>query len=725
MTILVATSSGGAHGSTPSVTAVSPTPPQLLAAIAALHAVTNAASVIVASMSQTSAAAGADGVVLNAPSASDAAPSFASGDSTMPTAATPELSLANGEMWGRLHSARTETSEELMKLVREFTRAAFPGTILFSAQNRHGIPGYHGSGSYHYHFCASAKSQKPGAMSRELHDLSCAFRIAISKIQQGWGVTMGSGHGPPRTHLVHSSTCTLDQMPRPHGQARVVAWSETVTKLILEPRSVQKTEHLQRALQRERVSGLSNPSDSTVLRGKKQRVDAERELDEKRLLPTVQKAVNADPDTRAKLVLRDVDTGRTFELDVRQSAEGRAVPLQDVSFDPCFVASQLREALEAIEKAASSGNLFAFDAFPPDSDDADGPLGGVQGGAAAASPAIEPEPAATRPAHTQWRTDSPTDMADMANRQLRFVAVFIALGPSVRVARAGVVANYAADYSFPKSRAMCKKFGIGAIVASVASGSKYMPMLFSLQSSNESTETWTALFTAFVNFFHPAIQGLPNTASGRKLLLSVDGEKGANAAFASVLEPLELFVLARCAKHLVGNIKTQLGAAVSRKVFGDKFEIFLELQAAPTRDVFAQKLQDIRRTSPAAYAYLAGLHNPACSLERIGHGWAQCYYADQGASSFDHRTSNAAECTFRSLNATGARYEPTVTRLLVGLISYVYLRANALGAEVVAWKAAGLVLTPRAREKHDQQVVAVSHLRSEFIDQSLDLVRIT
>ena len=66
------------------------------------------------------------------------------------------------------------------------------------------------------------------------------------------------------------------------------------------------------------------------------------ELDEERLSPTVQKAVNADPDTRAELVLRDVDTGQTFKLDVRQSAEGRAAPLQDVLFDPCFVASQLR-----------------------------------------------------------------------------------------------------------------------------------------------------------------------------------------------------------------------------------------------------------------------------------------------------------------------------------------------------------------------------------------------
>ena len=66
-----------------------------------------------------------------------------------------------------------------------------------------------------------------------------------------------------------------------------------------------------------------------------------------------------------------------------------------------------------------------------------------------------------------------------------------------------------------------------------------------------------------------------------------------------------------------------------------------------------------------------------------------------------------------------------MTGLLVGLISNVYLGANALEAKVVAWEAAGLVLTPRAWEKHDQQVVAVSHLRSDFIKQSPDLVRIT
>ena len=74
---------------------------------------------------------------------------------------------------------------------------------------------------------------------------------------------------------------------------------------------------------------------------------------------------------------------------------------------------------------------------------------------------------------------------------------------------------------------------------------------------------WTALLAAFVNSFHPASKGLPDTASGRKLLRSVDGEKGANAAL--VLEPLELFVLARCTKHLVGEIKTRL-------VSGDRFE---------------------------------------------------------------------------------------------------------------------------------------------------------
>ena len=75
--------------------------------------------------------------------------------------------------------------------------------------------------------------------------------------------------------------------------------------------------------------------------------------------------------------------------------------------------------MQAIGKDASSGNIFAFDDFPPDFDDADGPLGGLHEGAAATSPAKEPERAATHRGHTRWRRDSPTDMADMANRQLR------------------------------------------------------------------------------------------------------------------------------------------------------------------------------------------------------------------------------------------------------------------------------------------------------------------
>ena len=105
----------------------------------------------------------------------------------MPMAATPELGIAHGGMWGRLRSACTGTSEELVKLMHEFIRArsltqSSPprriGTAFLGIMSRD-------SGSYHYHLSTGAELQKPGATSRELHDLSCAFRIAISETQQG------------------------------------------------------------------------------------------------------------------------------------------------------------------------------------------------------------------------------------------------------------------------------------------------------------------------------------------------------------------------------------------------------------------------------------------------------------------------------------------------------------------------------------------------------------
>ena len=55
---------------------------------------------IAAGMTQASVAAGADGVIPSARAALDAALTSPSGDSTMPTAATPELSLAHGGMGG-------------------------------------------------------------------------------------------------------------------------------------------------------------------------------------------------------------------------------------------------------------------------------------------------------------------------------------------------------------------------------------------------------------------------------------------------------------------------------------------------------------------------------------------------------------------------------------------------------------------------------------------------
>ena len=42
------------------------------------------------------------------------------------------------------------------------------------------------------------------------------------------------------------------------------------------------------------------------------------------------------------------------------------------------------------------------------------------------------------------------------------------------------MAGYTSDDSFSESRAVCKRFRMGAIVASVASCTEYMPMLFSL-----------------------------------------------------------------------------------------------------------------------------------------------------------------------------------------------------------------------------------------------------
>ena len=156
-------------------------------------------------------------------------------------------------------------------------------------------------------------------------------------------MTMGSGHSPPRSHLVDSSTCTLHQMPHPHSQARVVAGSETVTKVILESRGLQKTEYMQLSLQRERVSSLSNPSDSAVLRGNKQRVDAECNQAGRE----VALADGAEGGKRGPRHARPARPARRRHgADVRarcgQSTEGRAVPLQDVSFDPCFVAYQVR-----------------------------------------------------------------------------------------------------------------------------------------------------------------------------------------------------------------------------------------------------------------------------------------------------------------------------------------------------------------------------------------------
>ena len=68
-------------------------------------------------------------------------------------------------------------------------------------------------------------------------------------------------------------------------------------------------------------------------------------------------------------------------------------------------------------------------------------------------------------------------------------------GRASRIAVSGVVSGFGSDYSFPKSPELSKKFGIiGAVIVVLEGGATAIPLLITMQSGNESTETRSNMF---------------------------------------------------------------------------------------------------------------------------------------------------------------------------------------------------------------------------------------
>ena len=223
--------------------------------------------------------------------------------------------------WVELCERRMPDSAALKEHIVDFLAKHFPGTTVFSTQSRDMIETFNGTGSYHFYFCASAKSNPTGAI-RNVDALPCQFRISISAATAGWGIVSAVR----RNHLEHGAKCTLDQLSRPQGLTKAIAASATVAELVNDPKRQKKTKDTYTTLLTDRSGPVRDASDSSVRRGVELAFAKHRGLSDWGLLVAAVEVVDVDPDTRVTLHLCDVDTGERFEVSVRQTAAGRSTP---------------------------------------------------------------------------------------------------------------------------------------------------------------------------------------------------------------------------------------------------------------------------------------------------------------------------------------------------------------------------------------------------------------